>query len=1003
MLGAAGKGLAISPAVFPSLRDIVLISDGGLVRSAWGGPVNASATLGIGRAADMAQFAVEVAERSAAADASARAGPLQLMLSGGEMIVLVFTAALSATTRISIGGHMAILHWVSADSKVFAVTAPASTAVCGTATSPGSTSASCGYVPLALDSDDPVQANLTCPPFCPGVLPGTVPFTGQGGQLTLVYPSAAPGVPQGLPDPVDLRGVTAGIYYTATCAQAGYTDPATGVCANASDPRAALCGFGAGSECSPCPKGALCPGGRRVWPLPGYYTSSEDSADVIQCPAPSARCAGWSTSLGAVGCAPGYGQGSYGCIACASGYYTDATAACSACPDGIDAWAIARPLLIFAGALLAVAAVLYGALVTVARCVGGTVAGGAWRMTEFTAWAVTVVQLVGQVSQAASTGLPEFARTAYAAINVFQFVGVALPPACIGGYPFTGQAVQFGLVLALMLCTLALLPKIRQGTAARLQATARRVLVRPLFTALLLLYPGVTNAALGLLSCTHAVLPRRVYESLDHRGGTGGQSSGGGADAVSLSVLDANPYYVCYEGTHGTIAPVAWLVLVVYVVAYPVGTFLWVRHRLAVLTRGGDSAGAVQGVKGLATDIDSCDAVLKHPTLVPFTAGDYRAAAFWFRHVDLAALAALSCLLVLWLRPASVAALACKAAATGAVSLTVSAVLWRVRPYPPHAQWKLKVRTVALALTASAAAANAAGAAGASAAAVVALGSVVAGLSAVLVITLFVAFCASAIDGARREKEKSLGPAASALGQVAPRTRRGALSGHLPGAGVTATSAPGQVAPRTRRGALSGHLPGAGVTATSAPLRAAALPSAAWPNVVNPMLRAPVRPTQTLAASTAAAAPHHVASVAGMARAGQGLVGPGWQLTLGSDARAVAPPPVKDHALGEHSAGAGTFGINPLWRQGGPPAVAPRAWRLSVTHGPVPAVAATPAVLPQRAARASRVAFQPLRPAQTKRIHAAASQGTLAPAAQVPRERPHMTAHSSGDVGGVRR
>src|SRR5262249_30837680 len=148
--------------------------------------------------------------------------------------------------------------------------------------------------------------------------------------------------------------------------------------------------------------------------------------------------------------------------ACDGGYYGDDIGACSPCPADINAWQIARPLLIFFGALLAVVSGFYTFLFTVAKAVGGTLTGGVLRMLDFLVWSVTVVQLLSQVGQGASPGLPDITRAAYAAINVFQFQGIALPPACIvGSYPFLSQVVQFGIVLLALGVMLALIPKVR--------------------------------------------------------------------------------------------------------------------------------------------------------------------------------------------------------------------------------------------------------------------------------------------------------------------------------------------------------------------------------------------------------------------------------------------------------------------------------------------------------------------------------------------------------------
>jgi hypothetical protein len=83
-----------------------------------------------------------------------------------------------------------------------------------------------------------------------------------------------------------------------------------------------------------CPTGAICPGGSRAWPLPGYFSSDQASADVLRCSPPdaTARCRGWSTALKASVCGAGYKQGSYLCSVCDTSYYRKGDGTCSACP-----------------------------------------------------------------------------------------------------------------------------------------------------------------------------------------------------------------------------------------------------------------------------------------------------------------------------------------------------------------------------------------------------------------------------------------------------------------------------------------------------------------------------------------------------------------------------------------------------------------------------------------------------------------------------------------------
>jgi outer membrane protein assembly factor BamB len=79
------------------------------------------------------------------------------------------------------------------------------------------------------------------------------------------------------------------------------------------------------SECKPCPKGATCPGGNRVWPEPGYWNPSEDSGYVMEC-RPTERCLGGKMSV----CAPGY-AGEL-CGECSPGFIRTPSGVCVACP-----------------------------------------------------------------------------------------------------------------------------------------------------------------------------------------------------------------------------------------------------------------------------------------------------------------------------------------------------------------------------------------------------------------------------------------------------------------------------------------------------------------------------------------------------------------------------------------------------------------------------------------------------------------------------------------------
>ena len=180
-----------------------------------------------------------------------------------------------------------------------------------------------------------------------------------------------------------------------------YTDPSSGLCTNASHPAAALCAFGSGTACSMCPSGALCPGGSRLWPRPGFWAASDGSGSVVPCapPDPGARCPGWSVARGVSLCGPGYLEGSYLCSACAPTFYPADDGTCVACPVVAGPWDRYRGLLqLFAG-LAGFVAVVGGGLYARLRCLGGTMAGGVKSLAALGIWALTAMQTVSQVSR----------------------------------------------------------------------------------------------------------------------------------------------------------------------------------------------------------------------------------------------------------------------------------------------------------------------------------------------------------------------------------------------------------------------------------------------------------------------------------------------------------------------------------------------------------------------------------------------------------------------------
>lgn len=300
-------------------------------------------------------------------------------------------AGFSLNTSIMLSGVPCLVGAVSSDASWAVVRTPFTAALPCASSTGAPLRVDCGYQTLSVSNPRPSStifgASLSCPPFCPGSYPGSVPVPFDGGFIP-AWPQP-PGTP---PAPVALATLAAarvGIYYSLACsASSAYTDPTTGACANASDPASYSCALGSGDSCQPCPSGGLCPGGSRMWPRAGFYFPFETappsllqasracavcsrsyaycmpslvlSMQACSPPDPAARCSQWNSSSGSTQCgrgAPksvkedicslaqviclfcaGYLQGSFLCSACDKGFYAPGDGSCAECPIVASLW-----------------------------------------------------------------------------------------------------------------------------------------------------------------------------------------------------------------------------------------------------------------------------------------------------------------------------------------------------------------------------------------------------------------------------------------------------------------------------------------------------------------------------------------------------------------------------------------------------------------------------------------------------------------------------------------
>jgi hypothetical protein len=333
--------------------------------------------------------------------------PFSLTFVGSTLLVLRSAVrAFSPATTVSIGNVSCGGTVVSSDGHWLVTTTPTQAQMCSasgacvTATlvltnPPASVGGGGGSSRRAADADDTSTtrgAKLSCPPFCPNMLPAAaVPFAMSSGDefVPAFVQSTASGKVIAPIDTTSIAESTTGIFYAVSCTASGlYTDPTTGACTNASDPRSARCAFGSGDSCQACPTGALCPGGSFAWPLPGYYSASASLPRTLPCtpPDPTERCAGWNALTGKTQCGPTYRQGSYMCESCAVGAYAPGDGSCRLCPIVKGAWDRFSGLLILISAIVAFAIVVYVCLFLFIRAVGGTVSNGVKNLITLMIW-----------------------------------------------------------------------------------------------------------------------------------------------------------------------------------------------------------------------------------------------------------------------------------------------------------------------------------------------------------------------------------------------------------------------------------------------------------------------------------------------------------------------------------------------------------------------------------------------------------------------------------------
>ena len=413
----------------------------------------------------------------------------------------------------------------------------------------------------------------------------------------------------------------------------------------------------------------LCVCVMRVRPQAGYYSSGEASTSVQRCLQPATdRCLGWNSTQQSSSCGPGYTGPTTGCLTCAEQYYPELGMCLPCPPPGRDKLI---PIFSFMGVLVA----LFGFVVCLAMAVAYKKTGSVrwtsavFRGRDFAVWVMVTWQTILQVSKR-SVNAPPLVRSVYSALAVLELdSSVVVHPVCYSSYPFMMQLMQFTGSLVTTSVVLVLF-SVGRGDSLQKRASASAMgklvgavptLRRLGMAALMLLYPMVCNGVLNMLYC-------RANENGEY-------------------ALAYNSSFRCYVGPHLPVAALAWLVLVVHVIGFPVMTFLYLRRHV------------------------------KHSAVMPpawqstwqtFTAQDFQPEMYWFVHVNLVSVFILSMLLVFFPTTPSTAIWkeVCVLLITSAVIGVTMTLVLRLKPYNARRLWKVPVKCIALGVTFASAVAN---------------------------------------------------------------------------------------------------------------------------------------------------------------------------------------------------------------------------------------------------------------------------------------------------------
>eukprot|EP00943_MAST-04B_sp_MAST-4B-sp1_P005325 g5325.t1 len=299
------------------------------------------------------------------------------------------------------------------------------------------------------------------------------------------------------------------------------------------------CPHGHAGQCKPCPLGARCPGGDRIWALPGFANVMDFDTNmqaIEPCPTPAERCLGYQEDTKGEKCAIGY-SGSR-CGGCIFGYYNKPVGPreCYPCPQISNSYeAIMYPVIIVFGVLafvfLLTTLISYG----MHRGIGGKISFGESRerAQEFMIYLCVSLALLSQVSRASLGKLPGYMNDLAGFLAIFQLdVSGPLSPQCMESPFWREKVVFYASIFVILFQAITLVKKTRSICCGCFPISILNKFRHGGVLLLCISYTLVCNFVLKMLHC----VPVLQME--------------GNATIGKTYVLATNSLVECYQGIH---------------------------------------------------------------------------------------------------------------------------------------------------------------------------------------------------------------------------------------------------------------------------------------------------------------------------------------------------------------------------------------------------------------------------------------------------------------------